>query len=91
LSFEVQLDGSIYARQMIVAPEYQGMGIAKHLASTIFMLRPEVTKITLITHRANSTAVNMYKSHGCVEIPIPPRSQSWADPTAWIALKFTRK
>jgi|GEM_PF-5429905 len=90
LSFYTQSDGSVYADKLLIDPAYQRMGISKRLVSTIFILRPEATKITLITHRANSTAVNMYKSHGCVEIPIPP-DQAWADPTLWIGLEFTKK
>lgn len=90
VSFDVQPDGSIYARNLMVASAYQGMGFAKRLVQTIFMLRPHATKINLITGRANVTAVNMYKSHGCVEIPIPP-TQAWADPASWIALEYTRK
>ena len=90
LSFTLQPDGSVYADKLLIDPAYQGMGIAKHLANAIFILVPQATKVNLITHRSNLMAVNMYKQHGCVEIPIPA-TQAWADPKSWVGLEFTRK
>lgn len=87
LSFEVQPDKTVFMRELMIDPAYQGMGIGKLLTHTIFDIRPDVTKITLITGRSNSDALGFYKHLGFVEGPIP---QTWADPKSWVGMEFTK-
>jgi len=91
LSFAVQPDGLVLMRNLAVDPAYQGMGIGKQLTNTIFDIKPKVTKITLLVHRANLTAIDMYKHLGFYEIPITPQKEFKPDPKDWMELEFTKK
>lgn len=62
--FEKWKKKSYYLSEMAVLPEYQGRGIGKQLAFSIFSKTPEAIKLVLVTEKQNKWSQSFYEKIG---------------------------
>jgi ribosomal protein S18 acetylase RimI-like enzyme len=62
---DAKIPGGIYIRQMMVAPEFQRLGLGSILLSDVVsVFRPENVGTFLITRKMNTLAISFYEKHG---------------------------
>lgn len=74
----------VFIQLLFVKTQMQNQGIGKKLLNSIFSIEKGIKKVSLITRRANSSAIAFYKSHGFNECPLDKKSN--IDPALCIQL-----
>ena len=70
ISFDVrQAPEEVVIRLLCVKPSMQGRGIGRSLVQSVDQIVPRVRKVTLITRRSNTSAIQFYKKLGFQEVP----------------------
>lgn len=64
VSYEIKGRDSVYLSGLVVAPKFQGQGIAKKVMSTILEKLKDIKLIDLVTHPENEKAISLYESFG---------------------------
>lgn len=66
-SFDVNDAMESYIRYLAVDPSTQHKGIGKRLVYSIIEMFPQISRISLVTRKANLKAINFYKHIGFCE------------------------
>ena len=66
------------------------MGVGKELTATVFKIRPDISKATLLVSRSNLPAIGFYKHLGFVE-KMPDTIPEGFDKSAWMGMELLKK
>lgn len=66
IMFETKSPDHVYISGLVVAPDFQGQGIARRAMELVMEKIGNKNRIDLVTHPENDKAINLYKSLGFI-------------------------